>query len=132
MANQSPRVSFLIDRVVMARKFLLNILAAVLTVGVVPNLSHAQSGDTLARSVVANTEDLSAKDIDRMLFEDSDNGAEDAMRRLKKLNRELESASSPRLERHNSSKMARTLKKRLTRAEVVDYNAADVTKKKRR
>ncbi len=132
MANQSPRVSVLKVGLIMARKFLVKILAAVFMMGVVPTLSHAQSGEMLARSVVANTEELSARDIDRILFEDSDNGAEDAMRRLKKLNRELERTSSPRLERHNSSKMARTLKKRLNRTEVIDYNAAEVTKKKRR
>ncbi|NDC37674.1 MAG: hypothetical protein EBZ48_06430 [Proteobacteria bacterium] len=76
--------------------------------------------------------DLSAQDIDRLLLEDSDTGVEDAKRRLKMLNKELDSRMPAGFERRNSDKMSKSMSKRLRRAEVVNYNRVDPQPKKKK
>jgi len=85
------------------------------------DLPHRDNGDT----------ELSAKDIDRILLEDSDTGVAEAQKTLKLLNRELETRIPNGVERRSSDRMARSMSKRLRKPETTNWNAPEPKKKKR-
>lgn len=111
---------------------LLFLLAILSTAVLLPKPSYAQRDSEDSYHGADSQDELSERDIDRILLEDSDNGLEDARKTLKNLDRELESALPRNIEKRSSDKMARNMSRRLRRPEVVNWNAPEPKKRKKK